>query len=148
MDINEYYDTILKDAQNWLQNVEDEHFLNEFLAIHESSIGPTVEEFIHHVANFDTYKLFNIDRESLSDFHINYNDISCLNTKNNFKVIKNLNKDFSNILYGEELSQITVVKSKKLSVENLGFTNRTNTNKSYVFSTSLDEYDMGELLVA
>ena len=39
----------LQEAKNWLENVDADEFLNDFVELQDQACGPTVDEFIKNV---------------------------------------------------------------------------------------------------
>ena len=126
MDINTYYDSILSDAVNWLESVDDDKFLDDFLAIHKTSTGPTVDEFIELISDFDTYKLFGLNSQSpilttKSDSYIE-NHINASYLKKIALLGSNTSK-FANIIHGKETnpSQLKTLQVNSMKLSNDSF---------------------------
>lgn len=146
MDINTYYDSILSDAVNWLESVDDDKFLDDFLAIHETSTGPTVDEFIKSISDFDTYKLFGLNSQSTilttkSDSYIE-NHIKASYLKK-IALLGSNNSNFANITHGKEtnLSQLKTlqINSMKLSSDSFYLNGHKNFHLENIFDEVEDD---------
>ena len=47
--MNKHHEIALQEAKNWLENVDADEFLNDFLELQDQACGPTVDEFIKNV---------------------------------------------------------------------------------------------------
>lgn len=149
MDINTYYDSILSDAVSWLENVNDDKFLDDFLAIHETSIGPTVDEFIESIGDFDTYKLFGVNSQSTilttkSDSYIE-NHINASYLKKIALLGSNTSK-FANIIHGKETnpSQLKTLQVNSMKLSNDSF--HLNGHENFYLENIFDEVEDDRLV--
>ena len=47
--MNKHHEIALQEAKNWLENVDADEFLNDFVELQDQACGPTVDEFIKNV---------------------------------------------------------------------------------------------------
>lgn len=74
--MNKHHEIALQEAKNWLENVDADEFLNDFLELQDQACGPTVDEFMQAL-HIPTYALFGLTNE---DYWANpYTDVISLN---------------------------------------------------------------------
>ena len=54
--MNKHHEIALQEAKNWLENVDADEFLNDFLELQDQACGPTVDEFVQAL-HIPTYAL-------------------------------------------------------------------------------------------
>ena len=50
--MNKHHEIALQEAKNWLENVDADEFLNDFLELQDQACGPTVDEFMQALKSF------------------------------------------------------------------------------------------------
>lgn len=123
--MNTYYESILESATEWLDTVDENVFLQDFLELQNNATGPTIDEFL---------ATFSISTNSLFGLVDNYEDSSVfvkylLPTSQNLKVSKAIKREaiasFEKIehrpLGKESITESYKLKGKIMSRKSYGF---------------------------
>lgn len=80
--MNNKYEAILEAATEWLDNVDADEFLENFLVLQEQATGPTVHEFLNGSFAQEAIGVENSDSDSKERVHIYGNTVlDCSETK-------------------------------------------------------------------
>lgn len=69
--MNKKYEAILKSAKDLLENMDDDVFLDKFLALQEHATGPNIDEFMSSTSTSDSF----VSDEGSCTSHYKYKSI-------------------------------------------------------------------------